>query len=77
MSGVWDAVGGSTSQTEMWSDRNMGMGAAMVKMPKYDGFMTWTVFHWQFENVSDHTGGGGGGGVPPVEAMHLLTIFQG
>jgi hypothetical protein len=52
-------------------NRNAGMGAAMVKLPKYDGSMSWTVFHWQFQNVFDHIGGGA-----PVEAMHLLTILQ-
>jgi hypothetical protein len=40
-------------------DRNVGMGAAIIKMPKYEGSMSWTVFHRQFENVFDHTGGGG------------------
>jgi hypothetical protein len=49
-------------------DGNAVTSAIMVKTPKFDRPMSWTVFHQQFEAVADHSS------QETLEAMHILTL---
>jgi hypothetical protein len=52
-------------------DGNAGTSAIMVKPPKFDRSITWTVFHQQFEAVADHSSQ-----EALEKAMHLLTFCR-
>lgn len=44
----------SRARTICWVGRNAGTSTIMMKVPKSDGFMSWTVFHHQFKGMDDH-----------------------
>jgi hypothetical protein len=52
-------------------DRNEGTIAIMVKPPKFDRCITWTVFYQQCEAVAEHSCQ-----EALEKAMHLLTFCR-
>jgi hypothetical protein len=60
------------AQSRDGGGRNMGTSAIVVKLPKFDRSMSWTVFHQQFEDMANHNSWRA-----PEKATNLLTILHG
>jgi hypothetical protein len=59
-------------QTRRRDGLNAGTSDVVVKLPKFDGFTSWPVFHGQLETMANHNGL-----AAQKKATYLLAIPQG